>query len=256
MRIATWNVNSVRARKGRVLAWLERVQPGVVCLQELKGEEQNFPALEFTEAGYRNAVFGQKTYNGVAILAREELRQIERGFGDGVEDTQARLISAVTDGIQLVSIYAPNGQLPGSDKYAYKLAWFDRLYDWIRRQLTSARSLVVCGDLNIALDDRDVDDPSAWEGTVLYNEELRTALRRLLELGLVDVFRLHNSEGGSFSWWDYRQGSFRRNRGLRIDYILMSDDLAERCTACTIDREERAGQKPSDHAPVIAVVDR
>jgi exodeoxyribonuclease-3 len=255
MRIASWNVNSIRARRERTLAWLDRVQPDVVCLQELKGEQHTFPRDDLEAAGYGAAIHGQKTYNGVAILARSRIADVERGIDDGVDDPQARLVCGVTGGVRVVSAYVPNGQMVGSDKYAYKIAWLDRLTAWLEPRLATGEPLALCGDFNIARDERDVDDPEEWEGTVLYNDEMRSALTRLLDLGLVDAFRRHNEGGGLFSWWDYRQNSFRRNRGLRIDYVLLTADLAERCTACTIDRAEREGDKPSDHAPVIADID-
>jgi exodeoxyribonuclease-3 len=255
MKIATWNVNSIRARKERVLAWLERARPDAVCLQELKGEEDKFPAEDFEGLGYRAAIWGQKTYNGVALLSRREITDIERNMDDGVDDPQARLIAGTIDGVRLVSVYVPNGQTVGSDKYAYKTAWLDRFAEWLAPRLGDGAPTVVCGDFNIARDERDVDDPNEWEGTVLYNDEMRAALERLLDLGLVDAFRLHNDGGEIFSWWDYRQNSFRRNRGLRIDYVLVTRDLASFCTGCSIDRDERAGEKPSDHAPVITEFD-
>jgi exodeoxyribonuclease-3 len=255
MRIATWNVNSIRARRDRVLAWLERVEPDVVCLQELKGEEQSFPADAIAAAGYRAAVLGQKTYNGVAILARGPLTDVQRGLADAVDDPQARLIGALTNGVRVVSAYVPNGQVVGSEKYAYKVAWLERLASWLEPRLRAGEPLALCGDFNIAIDERDVDDPAEWEGTVLFNDEMRATLGGLLDLGLVDAFRELNERGGLFSWWDYRQGSFRRNRGLRIDYVLLTPDLAERCTSCSIDRAERGGEKPSDHAPVVAEIE-
>ncbi|MBW2277564.1 MAG: exodeoxyribonuclease III, partial [Deltaproteobacteria bacterium] len=222
---------------------------------ELKGEKSVIPVEAFEAIGYRAAINGQKTYNGVAILSRKEITDVERGMDDGVDDPQARLIAGTIAGGRLVSVYVPNGQTVGSEKYAYKTAWLERFAAWLEPRLRDGRPTVVCGDFNIARDERDVDDPKEWEGTVLYNDEIRAALGRLLDLGLIDAFRLHNEEGGLFSWWDYRQNSFRRNRGLRIDYVLVTEDLAHLCTDCVIDREERAGEKPSDHAPVIAEFD-
>jgi len=255
MKITTWNVNSIRARKERALAWLARVRPDAVCLQELKGEEDKFPAADFEALGYRAAVCGQKTYNGVAILARGEITDVERNMDDGVDDPQARLVAGTVAGVRLVSAYVPNGQVVGGEKYAYKKAWLDRFTAWLEPRLRDGTPTVVCGDFNIARDERDVHDTAEWEGTVLYNDEMRAALARLLDVGLVDALRLHHDAGGLFTWWDYRQSSFRRDRGLRIDYVLVTEDLAGRCTACRVDKDERAGDKPSDHAPLIADFD-
>ncbi|RMG55360.1 MAG: exodeoxyribonuclease III [Acidobacteria bacterium] len=255
MKIASWNVNSIRARLERLLHWLAEHQPDVVCLQELKVTEEQFPFEVLREAGYRAAVYGQKAYNGVAILARAELTDVQRGFGDEEEEAQARLIAATVDGLRVLSAYVPNGAEVGSEKYAHKLRWLDRFKGYLKEYDLSGRPLVVCGDFNIAPEARDVAHPDAWEGTVLFNPEMRAAFRELLDSGLIDTFRKHEDRGGFYSWWDYRRLAFVRDDGLRIDHILATPPLADRCTAAWIDREARKGPKPSDHAPVIAVFD-
>lgn len=255
MKIASWNVNSIRARQERLLRWLAEQQPDIVCLQELKVTEERFPFEALHEAGYRAAVYGQKAYNGVAILARTELTDVERGFGDREEETQARLIAVTVDDLRVLSVYVPNGAEVGSEKYAHKLRWLDRLKRYLKGCDLPERPLVMCGDFNIAPEARDVAHPDAWEGTVLFNPEMRAAFCELLDLGLIDTFRKHEDRGGFYSWWDYRRLAFVRNDGLRIDHILATPSLADRCTAAWIDREARKGPKPSDHAPVIAVFD-
>ena len=252
MKIATWNVNSVRARLERLLAWLQKAQPDIVCLQELKAKEEAFPFDAIRAAGYHAAVFGQPTYNGVAILSRIEPPKILRGMDDGVDDPQARFLAAQLGDIQVLSAYVPNGQVVGSEPYAYKLEWLGRLRAFLERHLTPETSLVLCGDFNVARDERDVADPAAWEESVLYHPTSRAALEELLDWGLVDVLRQQHPEGGLYSWWDYRNLAFPKNDGLRLDYIFATQPLACRCTAAEIDRQERKGETPSDHAPVIA----
>jgi exodeoxyribonuclease-3 len=253
MKIATWNVNSIRAREERLLKWLARQQPDVVCLQELKVTDEAFPFEAVRQAGYHAAVYGQKTYNGVAILARAELSDVERGFNDGVDDPQARFIAATMNGIRIISAYIPNGAEVGSDKYAYKLEWLRRLKNYLNARGVLSMPLALCGDFNIAPEDRDVASPDNWEGSVLFNPEMRHQFSEILKLGLTDVFRLHHAETGLYSWWDYRQLGFPRNDGLRIDHILGTQPLIDHCTGAMIDRDERKGEKPSDHAPVMAV---
>lgn len=253
MKIATWNVNSIRAREERLLKWLAKQQPDVLCLQELKVVEEVFPFKTLRQAGYTAAVYGQKTYNGVAILARAEPTDVERGFGDGVDDPQARFMAATVAGVRIISAYVPNGGEVGSEKYAYKLEWLRRLKTYLKDRGRLSGPLALCGDFNIAPEERDVATPDLWEGSVLFNPEMRDQFRELLELGLVDTFRLHHVEAGLYSWWDYQRLAFPRNDGLRIDHILATHSLTDRCTEALIDREERKGQKPSDHAPVIAV---
>jgi exodeoxyribonuclease-3 len=252
MKIVTWNVNSVRARLVRLLAWLQKVQPDIVCLQELKAREDVFPFEAIREAGYHAAVYGQKTFNGVSILSRTEPQNIVRGMDDGVVDPQARFLAAQIGEIQVLSAYVPNGQVVGSEPYAYKLDWLRRLRSFLGRHFTHETPLVLCGDFNVARDERDVADPAAWAETVLYHPTSRAALEELLAWGLVDVHRQQHPEGNLFSWWDYQALAFPRNQGLRLDYIFATAPLALRCTSAEIDRQERKGQKPSDHAPVVA----
>ncbi len=251
MLVATWNINSIRAREERLLDWLQRRQPDVVCLQELKCTEEQFPRGSLEEAGYHSAVYGQKTYNGVAILARTPVDDIVAGFDDGDDESEARLISGTVHGVRIVSAYVVNGKRIDSDKYAHKLAWLDRFERFVARQDLSA-PLAICGDYNIAPDERDVEKKESWAGGVLYNEDLSARFGRLLELGLVDTFRRHHDEGGLYSWWDYRMLGFPKNNGLRIDHILATPALAETSKEAWIDRDERKGNKPSDHAPVFA----
>jgi exodeoxyribonuclease-3 len=252
MLVATWNVNSLNTRKERVLDWLASRRPDVVCLQELKGVDATFPYDEIRQAGYHAAVFGQKTYNGVAILARQEPAEVGRGFGSGPDDGQARLIAATLNGVRIISAYIPNGGEVGSEKYEYKKEWLARLKDYLERNGLLSRPMLLCGDFNIAPQKQDASRPEEWEGTVLFNDEMRGVFQDLLRMGLVDTFRMHQPEGNFNSWWDYRQLAFPKNNGLRIDHILASPPMAERCTASRIDREARKGKKPSDHAPVFA----
>ena len=254
MRIATWNVNSVRARKERLLAFLARHRPDVVCLQELKTEEEGFPFEELRAAGWHAAVLGQKTYNGVAVLSREEPVDVATGFGDGGDESQARLVAATVGGLRVASAYVPNGKEVGSEKWPYKLEWLDRLAAWVRRQ-AGGPPLVLCGDFNVAPEERDVASPEAWAGSVLCHPDVRARWAALLTAGLVDSFRLHHEEGGLFSWWDYRMLAFPKNDGLRIDHVLIAPALVPRCTGAHIDRDERKGKLPSDHAPVFAELD-
>ena len=254
MKIATWNVNSIRARQERLLRWLEKHEPDALCLQELKVEDADFPFEALREAGWQAAAHGQRTYNGVAILAREEPQDVRRGLDDEVDDLQARLISARVGGLRVLSAYVPNGGEVGSDKWDYKLAWLKRLRRHLEKSFDPGEPLALCGDFNVAPEARDVCDPAAWEPTVLYHPQARAALAEVASWGLQDAFRLHHQEGGLYSWWDYRRLAFPKNRGLRIDHILVSRALASRCRACTIDRGERKGEKPSDHVPVVATL--
>ena len=252
MKIATWNLNSVRAREGRLLAWLAEKQPDVLCLQELKAADEDFPRAAVEALGYQAVVYGQRTYNGVAILSRGPLVEVEKGFRDDDEDTQARLISARAGEIRVVCAYFPNGAQVGSEKFAYKLRWMERMHHHLQRSLKRDDSAVLCGDFNVAPEDRDVARPEEWKESVLCHPEARAALARIAGLGLVDTFRRHHSEGGYYSWWDYRMLGFPKNNGLRIDHILATEPLAARCSAAEIDRNERKGKQPSDHAPVVA----
>jgi exodeoxyribonuclease-3 len=256
MKIATWNINSIRARLDRLLAWLQRVQSEVLCLQETKVTDDKFPFEPIRDAGYHATVFGQKAYNGVAILSRTEPTQIQRGMGGEVDDPQARFLAAEVEGIQVVSMYVPNGQIVGAAAYDYKLQWLQRVRGFLDRHFTTATPLMVCGDLNIARDEKDVARPDAWASSVLFHPTSRAALEELLAWGLVDVFRQQHPEGGQYSWWDYQALAFPRNNGLRLDYILATAPLARHCIAAEIDREERKGKKPSDHAPVVVSIEK
>lgn len=251
MKIATWNVNSLKVRLPHVLDWLAAERPDALCLQETKTEDGGFPFAALEAAGYRAIHNGQKTYNGVAILARSEPADVARDL-PGFPDEQKRVIAATVDGVRLVCAYMPNGQAVGSDKYEYKLRWLAALAEWLREELGRHPRLALLGDFNIAPEDRDVHDPAAWHGQVLCSEPERDAFRRLLDLGLADAFRLFEQPEKSFSWWDYRMMAFRRNLGLRIDHILLSPALASRCRACGIDKAPRKLERPSDHAPVVA----
>lgn len=251
MKIATWNVNSLKVRLPHVLEWLAAVQPDALCLQETKTEDKGFPFAELEAAGYRACHNGQKTYNGVAILARSEPADVAFDLPD-FEDSQKRLIAATVGGVRLVCAYMPNGQAVGSDKYEYKLNWMAALAAWLKEEIERHPRLALLGDFNIAPEDRDVHDPAAWQGQILCSEPERDAFRRFVGLGLTDAFRLFEQPGKSFSWWDYRMMAFRRNIGLRIDHILLSPELAGRCRACSIDKAPRKLERPSDHAPVIA----
>jgi exodeoxyribonuclease-3 len=255
MKLATWNVNSVRARHERLLRWLAAHAPDVLCLQELKVPDADFPFDALREAGYHAAVYGQRGYNGVAILARQEPQDVARGLDDGADDPAARLVSARVGGVRVVCVYVPNGGELGSDKWAYKLEWLRRLRAWLERHHRGGERLALCGDMNVAPEARDCSDPVAWEGTVLYHPDARAAFRHVTEWGLVDAFRLKRPEPGLYSWWDYRMLAFPKNVGLRIDHVFATPPLAERCTGASIDRNERKGKQPSDHAPVIVEFD-
>ncbi len=263
MKIATWHVNSVRARHDRLLAWLAAHEPDVLCCQELKVTdeafvEEVFPAGELAAAGYHAVTHGQKTYNGVAILARTEPTGVARGLDDGVDDPQARAIAADVAGVRIVNAYVPNGQSVGSDKWDYKLAWLARLGAWLARSADPSEKLIVCGDFNIAPRDCDVARPDAWADSVLCHPDARAALAELLAWGLVDVLAEHYPAGGVYSWWDYRRMAFQRHDGLRLDLLLATAPLAGKCMAAEVDRDQRRGtkdDKPSDHAPVIATFD-
>lgn len=251
MKLAAWNVNSLKVRLPQLLDFLATRQPDAVCLQETKLTDDAFPTAGLEAAGYHAVFAGQKTYNGVAIISRSEPAAVQTGI-PGFDDEQQRVIAATVDGVRLVCVYCPNGQSLDSDKYAYKLAWFDALIAWLKDELARHPKLAVLGDYNVAPEDRDVHDPQAWQGSVLVSEPEREKFRALLALGLADSFRLFDQPEKSFSWWDYRMMGFRRNHGLRIDHILLSAPLAAACTAASIDRDMRRLERPSDHAPVLA----
>jgi exodeoxyribonuclease-3 len=254
MKIATWNVNSLKVRLPHVLDWLATTQADVLCLQETKMEDKVFPYAELEAAGYHSAHNGQKTYNGVAILARGVLEDVRCDI-PAFADEQKRVLSATVNGLRIVCAYMPNGQAVGSDKYEYKLRWLAALAGFVREELQHFPQLALLGDYNIAPEDRDVHDPAAWKDQVLCSEPERAAFHRFVELGLADAFRLFDQPEKAYSWWDYRQMGFRLNRGLRIDHILLSAPLAAACRACAIDKAPRKLERPSDHAPVLATLE-
>ena len=257
MKIASWNVNSLKVRLPQLTQWLADTRPDIVALQETKLEDAKFPAAELAAAGYRSVYSGQKTYNGVAILAREELG----GFADvvtdipGLEDPQRRILAASVGGLRIVDLYGVNGKAGGDEKYAYKLHWLERVREFLVGEIASHPNLVVLGDFNIAPDERDVHDPVAWGEDILCSPPERAALKAIIDLGMHDSFRLFEAEGGHYSWWDYRQGAFRRNMGLRIDLILLGEALKSAAVGATIDREPRRWERPSDHTPVTLHLD-
>jgi len=252
MKIATWNINSIRMRLARLTRWIAQVQPDVVCLQETKVVDELFPADAIRDLGYSALVHGQKTYNGVAILSRRPLLDPVQVLPGGGSDDECRFLSARVGTWRILNLYVPNGGEVGSEKYAYKMEWFARLRRHLDSALDAGEDVLVCGDFNVAPEDRDVWNPDQWRGKILCSEPEREAFRRLLGWGLSDTLRLHRAEGGLYTWWDYRGGAFHRGWGLRIDHILASKSLGERCLAVDIDRDQRKGEKPSDHAPVIA----
>lgn len=251
MKAATWNVNSLRVRIDQLLDWAEDAMPDVVCLQETKTKNEDFPVARLEQAGFQSAFAGQPTYNGVAILARQPVADIQVGI-PGFEDPQQRVIAGTVNNTRVINLYVPNGKEVGSDKYAYKLEWLSALHAWLAQELGAHPRVLVAGDFNIAPADADVHDPEAWRGRILCSDAERAAFEALIGLGLEDCFRRFEQPDKAFSWWDYRGGGFRRNHGLRIDHLLASGPLAASCTACHIDREPRTWERPSDHTPVIA----
>ena len=254
MKLATWNVNSLNVRLGHVVDWLKSHQPEVLCLQELKLDNERFPRADIEALGYHVVFDGQKTYNGVAIISRAPPENVVRGIS-GLDDPQKRTIAATINALRIICVYVPNGQAIDSDKYQYKLGWLKALHAYVADELSRHSALALLGDYNIAPEDRDVYDPKAWEGQVLCSEPERQALRALQALGLKDSFRLFEQPEKSYTWWDYRMNGFKRNLGLRIDHILVTETLAQRCKSCAIDVEPRKLERPSDHAPVFAQFD-
>jgi exodeoxyribonuclease III len=252
MRIASWNVNSINVRLPQVLDWLAANQPDVLGLQETKVPDEAFPTEPLREAGYQLSYSGQRTYNGVALLTRVPQAEVVTEL-DGLGDEQRRVIGATVGGLRIYNLYVPNGQAVGTDKYDYKLAWLEALRGHLAAELQRHPHMVVMGDFNIAPEDRDVHDPAEWAGKVLCSAPERAALAAILELGFVDTFRLFEQPEGIYSWWDYRAAGFRRNRGLRIDLVLASQDLAGICSRAWVDIEPRRNERPSDHAPAVAV---
>jgi len=250
MKLVTWNVNSLKVRLPQVLDWLAAHQPDVLCLQETKQEDQNFPAAEILAAGYQPLFSGQKTYNGVAILSKTPASEVVTAI-PGFADEQKRVLAATIAGVRIINVYVPNGQSVDSDKFQYKLGWLDALVVWLKEEMAHHPGLALLGDFNIAPEERDVHDPKAWEGQVLFSQPEREAFRRLVDLGLTDSFRLFEQPEKIYSWWDYRMNAFQRNMGLRIDHILLSAALAKSCKSCVIDKEARKQERPSDHAPVM-----
>jgi exodeoxyribonuclease III len=253
MKIATWNVNSLRARQQHLLDWLQANPVDVIGLHELKMQDEHFPRAEFEALGYQAVTNGQKTYNGVAILSRHPLEEVERDL-PAFDDVQKRVIAATVRGVRVVNLYVPNGQAVGSEKYAYKLRWLEALRRHLRTELARFPRMVVMGDFNIAPTDADVHDPAAWAGSVLCSEPERTAFRGLIESGLRDAFELFPAPEQRYTWWDYRQGAFRRNLGLRIDHVLVSPELSGKVSSLQIDTAPRRLERPSDHAPVVVTL--
>lgn len=253
MKLATWNVNSLKVRLPQVLEFLAAHKPDALCLQETKSEDANFPLADIEAAGYCAEFSGQRTYNGVAILAPTTAADVNLGI-PGFEDPQKRVIAATVHDVRVICVYIPNGEAVESDKYKYKLDWLMRLIDWLKEETAKYPKLALLGDYNIAPEDRDVYDPKFWAGKVLFSEPEKAAFKDLLALGLTDSFRMFDQPEKSYSWWDYRMNGFKRNLGLRIDHILLSAELARGCKSCSIDREFRAKERPSDHAPVIVEI--
>jgi exodeoxyribonuclease-3 len=253
MKLATWNVNSLAVRLSQVLDWLTLHQPDVLCLQETKLSDDKFPHQELLAAGYRLQWFGQKTYNGVALLSRTDALDVVKNI-PGLDDPQARVIAGTVDGVRVIGAYMPNGQSPDSDKFVYKMRWLTALREWVAQEMAVHPKLVLMGDYNIAPEDRDVHDPVLWAGQVLCTPEERAHFRALIGIGLFDAFRLFEQPPKSWSWWDYRNLAFRKNQGLRIDHILVSEPLRPGVTACVIDKLTRKNERPSDHAPVIVEI--
>lgn len=254
MKLATWNINSIRAREKRLLGWLESARPDVLCLQETKTEDAGFPFEPIKKLGYHVEHFGQKSYNGVAILSTQPLADVSREFGDGKDDGDARVIAATTHGMRVVGLYVPNGQELTSDKYPYKLEWYRRLRAYLDRTAKPDDALVVCGDMNVTPDDRDVWSPEKWKDQIHCSAPEREALAHMMGFGLHDLFRAKYPDAKTWSWWDYRGVSFFKDQGLRIDVIFGTTKILEATSEVAIDRNARKGQDASDHAPVVAMI--
>ncbi|MEZ5426744.1 MAG: exodeoxyribonuclease III [Pyrinomonadaceae bacterium] len=252
MKIATWNVNSINVRLDHVLTWLEQSGTDVLCLQETKCVDKNFPLEPIEEAGYKAAFMGQKSYNGVAILSKHEITDVQKNFPDDDPDAPKRLIAATIEGIRIVNTYIPNGTELWTDKFTFKLDWLQRLRRYFDETCDTGGEVLLCGDFNVAPDELDVWSVRAWEGKLHFSKPERAAMHHVKQWGFVDVFRHMNGDEQEFSWWNYRQGAFPKNHGLRIDHIWTSPGLAEKCTACVIDKEPRGWERPSDHTPVLA----
>ncbi len=255
MKIATWNVNSILARLPHVTRWLAAALPDVLCIQETKCSDDKFPLLDLQATGYDCVIFGQQAYNGVAILSRAGCASVQRGYPGDEATSHSRLLAVDVAGVRVINVYVPNGQAVGSEKYHFKLEWLKRLREFLDQSCDPSSQVLICGDFNVAPEDRDVHDPRLWQNRVLCSEPERAALQHVKDWGFTDTFRLHNQEAGHYSWWDYRAGAFRRNLGLRIDHVWASASLAARSKTTWIDKEPRAWERPSDHAPVIADFD-
>ena len=251
MKLATWNVNSIAARLPLVSRWLDAAKPDVLCMQETKCIDEKFPADAFAEIGYLSESFGQATYNGVAIVSRAKCEDTQRGFAGDEPGAQSRLLAATIAGVRIVNVYIPNGQAVGTEKYGFKLDWMRRLREYFDSHCDTAGRVLLCGDFNVAPEDRDIHDPNLWRGKILCSEGERNALEHVRQWGFTDAFRLHNSSDKEFSWWDYRAGAYRRNLGLRIDHIWVSSPLVAQAASVVIDKVPRSWERPSDHAPVI-----
>ena len=254
MKVVSWNINSLRKRQDRLFPWLEATKPDVVCLQETKCTDEQFPALALQAAGYHAVYHGEKSYNGVAILSKEPLADVAMSLGDGDEDSQTRIIAATVSGVRIHSVYVPNGQAIGSAPYQYKMRWFERLRARLVRENLS--ETIVAGDFNVAPGDLDVHDPALWRGAIMCSDGERAGLQSIIDLGLADTFRTLHPDARVFSWWDYRMLAFPKDRGLRIDLMLAGGELMKQCTAAGVDREMRKGKDPSDHAPIWAEFSR
>ena len=252
MKIATWNVNSILARLPHVTRWLEAEQPDVLCVQETKCTDDKFPSLEIKSLGYDCVTLGQQSYNGVAIISKAGCASVQRGYPTDDPSSQARLLSADIAGVRIINIYIPNGQSVGSEKYQFKLEWMKQLRSFLDQSYDTNTSVLLCGDFNVAPEDRDVHDPRLWQNRILCSEPERAALQHVKDWGFTDTFRMHTEEGGHYSWWDYRAGAFRRNLGLRIDHVWVSAPLAALSRTTWIDKKPRGWERPSDHAPVVA----
>ncbi|MGD9630111.1 MAG: exodeoxyribonuclease III [Pyrinomonadaceae bacterium] len=255
MKIATWNVNSINIRMPQLTAWLETAQPDVVCFQETKCVDENFPADALKAAGYESAFMGQKSYNGVAIISKFPITDVQRNFLDDDDDSPKRMIAGTVNGVRIVNTYIPNGTELGTEKFTFKLDWLLRLRRYFDTDCPLENDVLLCGDFNVAMEDLDVWSVPQWEGKLHFTIPERAAMYNVKQWGFVDLFRKLNGSAQEFSWWNYREGAWQRNRGLRIDYIWTSPSLAEKCTSCVIDKSPRSQEKPSDHAPVIAEFD-
>ena len=255
MKFATWNVNSILARLPHVTRWLDMEEPDVLCIQETKCTDDKFPVLDFKATGYDCVIFGQQSYNGVAILSKAGCATIQRGFPEDNTSSHSRLLAVNVVGVQVVNVYVPNGQVVGSEKYQFKLDWMKRLRKLLDETYDPDTPVLLCGDFNVAPEERDVHDPRLWQNRILFSAPERAALQHIKDWGFTDTFRLHTEEGGHYSWWDYRAGGFRRNLGLRIDHIWTSAPLTARSKNTWIDKEPRGWERPSDHAPVAAEFD-